>query len=201
VTEMPWLSVSVYASVVLTLVGIFVITTHRSGFRLEDGLLDSLAITPATTLSHFHRHLTAGLFHTNYLHLAFNVGIFSVGFWFAQKGQHAATTVAAAYLVGIATVLALHLFVVIPLATAGSTYAVGALGRPLVGFSVIAYATLGMALNHVPSVVAWAVLLVVVVGEVLAAVFVTGPFISVYHLAGFGLGFYVRWAFLNLQQA
>lgn len=182
----------VYAAVVVGLAGLFLLTAAQNGFRLPEDVKGRVAATPATTVSKFHRHLVAGLFHDNLAHIGFNLVVFSVGYWLATQRATPFLVVGTAYGLGILTVFLTHLFLVLPLARLGVPYAEEALHLPLVGFSVIAYATLGAGLHVFPPPMQLMAVAGIVLFEVAAAIFVTGPFISVYHVAGLGFGFYVR---------
>lgn len=187
-----WTRILVYVGVVLGLASIFLSTTAGNGFRLTDETKSRVAITPATTVSKFHRHLVAGLFHDNVAHIGFNLAIFTVGYWLATQRAGPFLTVGTSYGLGILTVFLTHLFIVLPLARIAMPYAESALDLPLVGFSVIAYATLGAGIHVFPAMGQLIVVAVVVLFEIGAGILVTGPFISVYHVAGLGLGYYVR---------
>jgi hypothetical protein len=183
------------AVVAVALAGLGAIHAVASGgtFTLRPGVLAAVGITPATTLSRGWLHLVAGLFHTTPLHIGFNLALFAAALPFAARGHSAWGTLGAAYLVGPAVVLAAHLLLVRPLAAAGMPYAVAAMDLPLVGFSVIAYATAGMAVAQAPA--AWAVGLscLVLAFELGAGLGrFTGPFIFAYHLLGFAAGALLR---------
>lgn len=180
-----------WAGVAGALVGVHLLATHGSG-TLEGNSLSRIAITPATTLTHWWRHLWAGFFHTSWAHLTFNLAVFTLAMAFATRDQPAWATLANALWIGPLTVFVLHLVLVLPLATTGVPYAIKALDIPLVGFSVMAYSMGGMALVVAPPMLAGGLALLVVALEVVFAIWVTGPFIAVYHLAGFGLGWWVR---------
>lgn len=190
---MPLPAWTVWGAAVALLLGIHLIASSGS-FTLAEPRLSQIGITPATTLTHWWRHLWAGLFHTTPLHIVFNLALFTAAFFFATNGHDPLRTLLGAYWIGPVSVFLLHLILVLPLAHAGLPYAVSALDRPLVGFSVITYAVVGMALAQAP--LPWmlglsglVVAFEVVGGAVLQA---TGPFIFVYHLVGFGLGFLAR---------
>ncbi|HEX9816540.1 MAG TPA: hypothetical protein VGB18_06130 [Candidatus Thermoplasmatota archaeon] len=187
-----WVRILVFGGVVLVLVALFFVTTAGNGFRLAEETKNRVSITPATTVSKFHRHFVAGLFHDNLVHIGFNLAIFTAGYWLATQRASSFTTVGASYGLGILVVFLLHLVLVLPLARLGIPYAERALDFPLVGFSVIAYACLGAGVDLFPALTQLIVFGVVILFEVGAGVFVTGPFISVYHVTGFALGFYVR---------
>ncbi len=187
-----WARILVYVGVVLGLASIFLSTTAGNGFRLTDDTKNRVAITPATTVSKFHRHLIAGLFHDNLAHIGFNLAIFTAGYWFATQRAAPFVTVGPSYGIGILVVFLTHLVIVLPLAKMGLPYAERALDYPLVGFSVIAYATLGAGVHLFPTFTQLIVFGVVLAFEVGAGIFVTGPFISVYHVTGFLMGFYIR---------
>lgn len=184
--------VVVFAAVVLLLVGVFLATTLPSSLRLPEDVKRRVAVTPATTVGRFPLHFVANLFHENLAHIAFNLLVFTAGFWLATRRADPAATVGTSYALGIFTVFLLQIALVIPLARLGLPYAVEALHRPLVGFSVIAYATLGAGITVLPPAGQWSILGGVLVFEVAAAAFVTAPFISVYHLGGLAMGYYVR---------
>jgi hypothetical protein len=173
------------------LLAIHLAATHATG-RLHEPVLSRAAVTPATTLSLWWHHAWAGLFHKSWGHLAYNLAVFAAAFPFAARQQGPWATLGQAYWMGPFTVFTLHLLLVLPLAGAGVPYAVRALDVPLVGFSVMAYAMAGMALAAAPLAVAAAVAAGVLVLETASAVWVTAPFVSVYHVAGLGLGFWVR---------
>lgn len=159
-------------------------------FTIRPATLHAVGITPETTLSRWWNHFAAGFFHTTPLHILFNLALFSVAFPFAIRGQNVGWTLAAAYLVSLIGVFVLHLALVRPLAAAGVPYAVQAMTIPLVGFSVVAYTTAGMAVAGLASPVAALLfagaVLVFEVGGGLSGL--TGPFIFVYHLMGFSAG-------------
>lgn len=173
------------------LAAVHLVATHGTGV-LDGPVLGKAAITPATTLSQWWHHLWAGFFHRSWGHLLFNLAVLAVALPFAAKGPGPWWTLANAYWIGPLTVFVLHLLVVLPLASLGVPYAVRALDLPLVGFSVMAYSVAGMALTLAPGPVALRVAAVVVVAEAALAVWVTAPFIAVYHVAGLGLGYWVR---------
>lgn len=187
-----WIRILVFVGVVLGLVTIFCVTAAGNGFRLSEDIKNRVSITPATTVSKFHRHFVAGLFHDNLAHIGFNLAVFATGYWFATQRASPWTTVGASYGIGIVVVFLTHLFVVLPLAKLGLPYARGALDYPLVGFSVIAYACLGAGVHLFPTLTQLTVFGAVLLFEVGAGLLVTGPFISVYHVTGFVFGFYVR---------
>ena len=187
-------TVAVYACVVGGLVVLHLVATGGT-WTLAQATLDRIGITPARTLVDGVRHLWAGFFHSNALHIGFNLILFSAAFPLAA-GQTPLRAFAVAYLIGPLSVLTLHLAVVRPLAAAGWPYAVSAMDRSLVGFSVIAYATAGMAFAVLAERNALAAALIaggVLVVELVAGLSgATGPFIFVYHLVGFALGWAAR---------
>ncbi|MEK6986154.1 MAG: hypothetical protein AABX89_07215 [Candidatus Thermoplasmatota archaeon] len=190
----PTATWATYGAVVAGLVAIHLIATGGS-WTLSQAAQDRIGITPARTLADGVRHLWAGFFHTTPGHIAFNLLVFSAAFPFAA-GASPVRSFAVAYLIGPLSVLTLHLTVVRPLAATGFPYAVQAMERSLVGFSVIAYATLGMAIavlalrQPVAALVASGI--VVAFELVVGLSGTTGPFIFVYHLVGFGVGWAVR---------
>lgn len=184
--------IGVYAAFVLALSTIFLVTSASNGFRLSEETKSRVALTPATTVSQFQRHFIGGLFHDNVVHIGFNLTVFTIGYVLATQRAAPVLTAATSYSIGILAVFLTHIFIVIPLARMGLAYAQNALDHPLVGFSVIAYATLGAGLHVLPKAAQWWVAGGIIVFEAGAALFVTAPFVSVYHLTGFGLGFYIR---------
>lgn len=157
---------------------------------IRPGLLARVAVTPATTLSRWHAHFVAGFFHHGWAHLAFNLTLLGSAALLAARQGRGPTALAAGLVIGPVVVLLLHLVLVRPLAAAGSGYAVAALPVPLVGFSVMAYAMLGVAATPLPpgprlAVAAAVLALELVVGLGLRA---TAPFVFVYHLVGFAAG-------------
>lgn len=173
------------------LLGLHLWATHGTG-ALGDAMAGRLAITPATTLSHWWRHLWAGLFHKSWGHIAYNLAVFAIAFPLATRQMGPLATMANAYWIGPFVVFALHLLVVLPLAHAGVPYAARALDYPLVGFSVMAYSVAGAAFVLAPWKVAAGFAVALVAFEVALAVLSTGPFIWLYHLGGFALGYWVR---------
>lgn len=190
----PTATWAIFGVVVAGLVAIHLIATGGS-WTLSQAAQDRIGITPARTLADGVRHLWAGFFHTTPTHIAFNLALFAAAFPLAA-GAAPLRTFGIAYLIGPASVFTLHLLVVRPLAAAGVPYAVQAMDRSLVGFSVIAYATAGMAIAVLAlrqPVVALVASGVVVAFELVVGLSgATGPFIFVYHLVGFGLGWAVR---------
>jgi hypothetical protein len=182
--------------VVVLLLALHLVATHGT-WHLGESAKQHLAITPATTLTQAWRHLWAGLFHNDPLHLGYNCAVFAVAFAFATRQMSPQLTLANMYWIGPFTVFALHLLVVLPLAKAGLPYAVDALHKPLVGFSVMAYSVAGAALTLAPGWVAALSFAGLVVYEVVLAAFGTGPFIWLYHLGGFALGYWVRTLWLG----
>jgi hypothetical protein len=178
-------------STAAVLVAVFLVSTGGTA-HLSDAAKDRVAVTPATTLTHAWRHLWAGFFHDGPLHMGYNLAVFAAAFAFATRQMGPWATLANAYWIGPFTVFALHLLVVLPLAHAGVPYAVAALGRPLVGFSVMAYSIAGAALVLAPGWAAALFAAALVAYELTLAAFGTGPFIWLYHLGGFGLGYWVR---------
>lgn len=163
----------------------------RGTMTLPNQVMDAVAITPRTTLTHWWRHLVAGFFHRNAGHLLFNLALFGSSFMLAaQFGPSRA--LAMAYVLGPVSVVLVHLLLVVPLAYGGFGYAASAMDRPLVGFSVIAYATAGLALAVLLRTNAWVfgtLLFVALAFELVAGLGrFTGPFIFVYHLVGLGCG-------------
>ena len=194
-----WHPLGVFLSglgVMLALAAVHAVATHGTG-QLGDAAKAQLAITPATTLSHGWRHLWAGFFHTDLLHIGYNLAVFAVSFWFATRQMSWAGTLANMYWIGPFTVFTLHLLVVLPLAKLGLPYAVAALHKPLVGFSVMAYSVAGAAFTLAPAWVAAAFAVFLVAYELVLAAFGTGPFIWLYHLGGFALGYWVRTLWLG----
>lgn len=186
----------IYGCAALLLLAVHSVTTGFSG-TLQEPRLSSVGITPATTLTHWWRHLWAGLVHTNVAHIAFNLALFTIAFPFAMRGHDPLRTLLGAYWIGPVTVFVLHVLVVLPLAQGGFAYALSALHRPLVGFSVIAYALAGMAVVQAPRPIALGITATVVAFELTvgAVLRFTGPFIFAYHLAGFGVGALMRGVF------
>lgn len=184
----PWI---VMVVVMGALVGLHLLATNATG-TLDDPVRARLAVTPETTLTQWWHHLWAGFFHHSWGHLAYNLAVFALAFPLAARQQGALVTLGNAYWIGPFTVFALHLLLVLPLAAAGAPYAVRALNYPLVGFSVMAYSIAGMAMTAASVPFTVAAVLALVIFETAMALYVTGPFIAVYHLAGFGLGFWVR---------
>jgi hypothetical protein len=174
----------------------FLVSTSGTG-HLSDAAKADLAVTPAATLTRWWRHLWAGLFHNDPLHIAYNLTVFAVAFAFATRQMGPWATLANAYWIGPFTVFALHLLVVLPLAAAGLPYAVRAMDVPLVGFSVMAYSVAGAALTLAPGWVAGLAFGALVGYELVLASFGTGPFIWLYHLTGFALGYWVRMLWLH----
>ena len=184
----------------LTAAGLLVIhltATHGTG-TLENPNLANAAVSPSTTLSLWWHHLWAGFFHRSWGHLAYNLAVFAIAFPFAVRQQAPWFTLANAYWIGPFTVFLLHLLLVLPLASAGLPYAVKALDIPLVGFSVMAYSMAGMALTLAPPTAIVATFTGLVLFETLLAIWVTAPFIGVYHVAGFGMGFWIRTLLLRV---
>lgn len=186
-----------FVGVIASLVVVFVASTYQNRFRLSEEHQKKVAITPATTVSRFHIHFVAGSFHHSVVHIAFNLTIFTIGYWLATQRFHPVTTVATSYAISMVSVFLLHIFLVLPLAKLGLPYAVRSLDVPLVGFSVIAYATLGAGIHELPRAGQIATALAVVLFEVAAGVVVTAPFVSVYHIVGFAIGFYIRWLLIH----
>ena len=184
------------AAVVLGLLAIHLVATHGT-FHLPDQTKAQVAVTPATTLTQGWRHLVAGFFHDGPVHIGYNLVVFAVAFAFATRQMGPGLTLANMYWIGPATVFALHLLVVLPLAKVGLPYAVAALDRPLVGFSVMAYSVAGAALTLASPWVAAATFGGLVAYELVLAGFGTGPFIWLYHLGGFALGYWVRTLWLH----
>lgn len=180
------------------LAGVFAVSTHGTG-HLSDAAKEQLAVTPATTLSRGWRHLWAGVFHNDPIHLTYNLAVFAAAFVFATRQMGPWATLANAYWIGPFTVFTLHLTVVLPLAAAQVPYAVRALDFSLVGFSVMAYSIAGAALTLAPAWVAGATFGALVAYELALAAFGTGPFIWLYHLGGFALGYWVRTLWLTTQ--
>ncbi|HUR62715.1 MAG TPA: hypothetical protein VM286_10185 [Candidatus Thermoplasmatota archaeon] len=183
-----------FLAVVTGLLALHLVASAGS-FTLTEPRLSRIAITPASTLSMWWRHLWAGLFHTTPLHILFNLALFSLAFPFAIRGHTPLATFLTGYAIGPIVVLLLHLALVRPLAGAGIPYAVGAMHVPLVGFSVIAYSIAGMATMAIPSpALRLGTVVLVLAFEVTAGVLLraTGPFIFVYHLAGFSTGMVLR---------
>src|SRR5688572_16692806 len=141
------------AGVLVGLVAIHLVATHGT-FHLAEATKAQVAITPATTLSHAWRHVYAGAFHDGPVHIGYNLAVFAVAFAFATREMSPGLTLANMYWIGPVTVFALHLLVVLPLAKLGVPYAVDALHRPLIGFSVMAYSVAGAALTLAPGWVA-----------------------------------------------
>ncbi|HUR24703.1 MAG TPA: hypothetical protein VM327_01660 [Candidatus Thermoplasmatota archaeon] len=179
------------AVVALGLLALHLVATHGTG-TLDGPVLAVASISPSTTLSLWWHHLWAGFFHRSWGHLAYNLAVLVIAFPFAVRQQGPWLTLANAYWIGPFTVFTLHLLVVLPLASAGLPYAVKALEIPLVGFSVMAYSMAGMALTLAPPPVAVASIVGLVLYETALALCVTAPFIGVYHVVGFGMGFWVR---------
>ncbi|HJQ93549.1 MAG TPA: hypothetical protein VJ874_04605 [Candidatus Thermoplasmatota archaeon] len=182
--------------VVLALAAIHAVATQGTG-HLGDAAKAQLAVTPATTLSHWWRHLWAGLFHNDPLHIGYNLAVFAASFWFATRQMSWAGTLANMYWIGPFAVFTLHLLVVLPLAKLGVPYAVEALHKPLVGSSVMAYSVAGAAFTLAPAWAAVGFAAVLVAYELVLAAFGTGPFIWLYHLGGFALGYWVRTLWLG----
>jgi membrane associated rhomboid family serine protease len=183
--------------VVMGLVMAALLALHLAATRgtgdLREPERSRLAVTPATTLSHWWHHLYSGLFHKSWGHIGYNLAVFAAAFVFATRQMGPLQAMANAYWIGPFVVFTLHLLLVLPLAHAGLSYAVKALDYPLVGFSVMAYSVAGAAFVLAPP--AWALGFAgsLVVYEVAMAAFgATGPFIFAYHLGGFGLGYWVR---------
>lgn len=183
-------------SVVAALLGLHLWATHGTG-ALTDPLRAHLAVTPATTLSRWWHHLWAGFFHHSWGHIAYNLTVFAVAFPFAARQMGPLATMANAYWIGPFVVFTLHLLLVLPLANAGVPYAAKALGYPLVGFSVMAYSLVGAALTLAPAKPALLFAAGLLAFEAVLAVVATGPFIAVYHIGGFALGYYVRTLWLR----
>jgi hypothetical protein len=183
-----WVCLGVVAAALLT---VHLVATRGTG-HLEGQPLATASVTPATTLTHWWHHLWAGFFHHSWGHLAYNVAVLAVALPFAARQQPAWLTLANAYWIGPFVVFTLHLALVLPLAHAGVPYAERALDYRLVGYSVMAYSIAGMALTLAPANAAWIAAGALAVYEAALAVWVTGPFIGVYHVAGFGMGYWVR---------
>jgi hypothetical protein len=183
--------VAVLLAVAALLVGLHLWATKGTG-ELREPEQSRLAVTPRTTLSLWYHHLWAGLFHKSWGHLAYNLAVFAVAFPLATRTMGPVQTMAHAYWIGPAVVLALHLLVVLPLANAGAPYAMRSLDYPLVGFSVMAYSIAGAALTLAPPKTAIVVAAGLVAFEALLAVVSTGPFIGLYHTVGFAVGYLVR---------
>jgi membrane associated rhomboid family serine protease len=182
----------VMGAVLLLLLGLHLAATRGTG-DLRDPEQSKLAVTPRTSLSLWWHHLWAGLFHKSWGHIAYNLVVFAVAFPLAARAMGPLQTMANAYWIGPFTVFALHLLVVLPLARAGVGYAQGALDYPLVGFSVMAYSVAGAAFVLAPPLVAAGFAVALVAFEAaMAGLGSTGPFIWLYHLGGFGMGFWVR---------
>ncbi len=183
-----------WAAIVGVLVTVHLIASGGT-LTIKPTVLQAVAITPETTLSRWWNHLVAGFVHTSALHIVFNLALFSLAFPYATRSHSVASTLAAAYAISLFGVLILHLALVRPLAAAGWPYAQAAMTIPLVGFSVIAYATAGMAVADFASpLAAFAVTGLVVAFELGAGLGrFTGPFIFVYHVMGFFAGIATRW--------
>jgi hypothetical protein len=183
-------------AVMATLLAVHLVATHGT-FHLAESTKAQVAITPATTLSHAWRHLYAGFFHDGPVHIGYNLAVFAVAFAFATRQMSPGLTLANMYWIGPVTVFVLHLLVVLPLAKLGVSYAVDALDRPLVGFSVMAYSVAGAALTLAPLWVGGLAFAGLIAYELTLAAFGTGPFIWLYHLGGFALGYWVRILWLH----
>jgi hypothetical protein len=179
------------ALVAAGLLVVHLVATHGTG-SLDGQALAIASISPSTTLSLWWHHLWAGFFHRSWGHLAYNVAVLLIALPFAVRQQGPLLTLANAYWIGPFTVFTLHLLVVLPLAGAGVPYAVKALEVPLVGFSVMAYSLAGMALTLAPPWVAIAAFGALVLYETALAIWVTAPFIGLYHVMEFAMGFWVR---------
>ncbi len=182
----------VMGGVMAFLLALHLVATHGTG-ELHDPERRPLAVTPETTLTHWWRHLWAGLFHKSWGHLAYNLAVFAVAFPFATRAMGPLQTMANAYWIGPSVVFTLHLLLVLPLARLGVDYAQGALDYPLVGFSVMAYSIAGAAFVLAPATAALGFAGALVLFELAMAAFgSTGPFIWLYHLGGFATGYWVR---------
>lgn len=190
-TSMPAATLGLGLGVMLLLLAIHVVASGGTG-RILASVQDRVAVTPATTLSHGLRHLVAGLFHSTWGHIAFNLGLFALAYPVASQAASAPKLLLFAYLAAPACVLLLHLVLVRPMAGAGNAYALSAMDRPLVGFSVMAYTIAGVATRHVaasrPLAGAALAALVAAFELVVGLTGRTGPYIFVYHLAGFTAG-------------
>lgn len=189
--SVPALTLAVMAVVAAALVALHLAATRGTG-ELRPPEEERLAVTPRTTLTAWQHHLWAGLFHHSWGHLAYNLAVFAVAFPFAARQLGPLAALGNAYWIGPFVVLTLHLLLVLPLAKLGVPYALAALDRPLVGFSVMAYSLAGAALTLAPGKAAVAAFGAVVAYEVALAFVATGPFIFAYHVAGFALGYWVR---------
>lgn len=182
----------VMGAVMVLLLGLHLAATRGTG-DLRDPEQSKLAVTPRTTLALWWHHLWAGLFHKSWGHIAYNLVVFAVAFPFAARAMGPVQTMANAYWIGPFVVFTLHLLLVLPLAKLGNPYAVRALDYPLVGFSVMAYSVAGAAFVLAPWKVALGVSGALVAFELgMAALGSTGSFIWLYHLGGFGMGYWVR---------
>lgn len=189
--RMPLSALWTGLAVAIGLLGLHLAASQGTG-TLSDAWRSQVAITPATTMSHWWRHLVAGFFHKSWGHLAYNLAVFAVAFAVATRQMSPTLTLANAYWIGPFVVFTLHLLVVLPLANAGVPYAKNALDYPLVGFSVMAYSIAGAAFTQAPTWLAATFFAALVTFEVVLAFLSTGPFIFLYHLSGFALGYWVR---------
>lgn len=193
-------TVAAMAGTAVILTALHLWATNGTG-TLTDPMRARLAVTPATTLSLWWHHLWAGVFHKSWGHLAYNLAVLAVAFPFAARQMGPLATLANAYWIGPFVVFSLHLLLVLPLAHAGVPYATKALAYPLVGFSVMAYSIAGAALTLAPAKAALLAGAAIVAFEVVMALLSTGPFVGVYHVAGLGLGYYVRTLWMRLAAA
>lgn len=174
------------------LAAIHLLLTGSNGWVLADSLRAWYGASPETTLSRPWALFVAPFFHDDVFHLGYNLALLLAVAPPALEAVGVARGLAAAYLASPLASAFVNLALILPLASLGWGWAQAALEPRLVGASVMIFAAAGIALatrEWRGTTIALVAAAYLAYETVLAATGTTRPFVGVYHVTGFAVGF------------
>lgn len=175
-----------------TLAAVHALATASHGWVLPEALRAWFGASPATTLTRPWALFAAPFLHDDLFHLSYNLAVLALVLPPALAAAGVARGLAAAYLTSPLASAFVNLALILPLAHLGWGWAQAAVEPRLVGASVMVFAAAGIALatrSWRGSTIALVAVAYVAYEVVLAATGTTRPFVGVYHVTGFALGF------------
>lgn len=176
----------IVAAIALVMTTIHVVVSWGQGGRLHEPFLSRVAVWPEIAFRDAWHYPIALFFHFSYQHMTYNIVLFALAFPLAAAAHGRFRVLALSYLASPIVLFLLFNAIVRPLAASGVDYAVDALDVSLVGFSIAAYATAGLALAAMPWRPAAIITAGFVANDAIIALlpFGTRPFVFAYHWGG-----------------